>query len=158
MQTISNWLASTAFHQFLVDHSWPFPLAETLHFMGLTLLFGAILIVDLRGLGFLKAIPFKEAHKLVPVAIGAFTVNLLTGIVFIFAEPTMYFDNIIFQAKMGLILLAGLNALAFELVVFRPYLAGRPTDTGLAVKVISAASILIWMLVIIAGRSIPYVE
>lgn len=158
MQSISDWLATTAFHTFLATHSWPFPLAETLHFMGLTLLFGAILIVDLRGLGFLRAIPFREVHKLVPVAIGAFAVNLLTGILFIFAEPTMYFNNLLFQAKMGLILLAGLNAMAFELVVFRPYLAGQPTDSGVAVKVISGASILIWTLVIIAGRSIPYVE
>jgi len=105
-----------------------------------------------------RAIPLKHVHKLVPVALGAFSVNLLTGIAFLFADPDRYFINIAFQAKMVLIVLAGLNALASEILVFRPLAAGADVSASAAAKMTSGASILIWTFVIIAGRAIPYVE
>ena len=158
MEGVATWIKSTGFHRFMIENSWPFPAAETLHFMGLTLLFGALLAVDMRGLGFVRAIPLQAVHKLVPVALGAFTVNLLTGIAFLFADPDRYFINIAFQLKMALIVLAALNALAFEVFVFRPLSAGANVSETMAAKLTSGASIVIWALVIIAGRAIPYVE
>ena len=158
METVVVWIKTTGFHQFMVENTWPFPFAETLHFMGLTLLFGTLLAVDIRGLGFLRGIPLQAAHKLVPIALGAFAINLLTGICFIFADPARYFINIGFQFKMSLIILAGINAIIFELLVFRPLVAGVDVDKKMATKITSGLSIIIWTLVIIAGRAIPYVE
>lgn len=158
MENIAEWLKSTGFHNFMTGNSWPFPAAETLHFMGLTILFGTLLVVDLRGLGFLRQISLQAAHKLVPIALAAFAVNLITGIAFIFADPDRYFINIAFRVKMILIVLAGLNALAFEFLVFRPAQAGKPVEEGYIAKITSGASIAIWAMVIVAGRAIPYVE
>jgi len=153
-----TWIESTWLHDLVVQNPLVFTAAETLHFMGLTILVGALLIIDLRGLGLLRRMPFLEVHKLVPFAIGAFAVQLLTGITFIASNPNHYFTDLSFQVKMGLVVVAGVNALIFEFAVFRPMLAGVPgIEQRALTKVTSGLSIGIWALVLICGRLIPYV-
>lgn len=155
---LAHWIEAQPLHLFMEQNKLAFVAAETLHFMGLTILIGALMIIDLRGLGFFKRMPLLEAHKLVPVAIGAFLVQLLTGIAFIFNGPQNYFDDLSFRIKMLLVVLAGLNALAFEFAVFRPLAAGKSgVETGAVIKISSAASLIIWACVLICGRLIPYV-
>jgi hypothetical protein len=142
----------------MVQNPLAFTAAETLHFMGLTVLAGALLVVDLRALGLLKRMPLIEVHKLVPFAIGAFLVNLATGIAFIASDPAHYFEDLAFKLKMALILVAGVNALVFEFLVFRPMLAGTPGVEQRAVtKITSGLSLALWAGVLIFGRLIPYV-
>ncbi|HTI66904.1 MAG TPA: DUF6644 family protein [Caulobacteraceae bacterium] len=158
MLPISIWIETTPLHTFMVQNQIAFTFCETLHFMGLTILAGALLVIDLRGLGFLKRMPLYELHKLVPFAIGAFAVQLLTGLAFIFSNPNHYFLDLSFQVKMVLVVLAGLNALAFEFLVFRPMKAGVPNVESWAVtKITSGLSIALWAGVLICGRLIPYV-
>lgn len=158
MTPLSHWIRSTGLHEFMVQNQLAFTACETLHFMGLTVLAGALLVIDLRGLGFYKRMPLLELHKLVPFAIGAFIVNLLTGICFIASDPDHYFIDLSFKVKMVLILVAGVNALVFEFLVFRPMKAGVPGVEQQAVtKITSGLSIFLWAGVLICGRLIPYV-
>ena len=159
LRQIADFILDTNVHNFLIESVWLFPAAETVHFMGLTLFFGALLVVDIRGLGFYKAIPFATAHRLVPVILGAFSFIVLSGFIFIFTDPERYFVNIAFLTKISLILIAGINALAFEFFVFRPFTNGQTTiENSLKTKFISGLSLFIWICVLICGRSIPYVE
>ena len=141
------------------DKFWMFPMMETIHFMGLSVMFGALLAIDLRVMGVAKFINMKVVMKFIPVALIAFSVNLLTGIAFLCADPHRYFPNIGFQWKMGLIFVAGLNALWFwfgehkELVQL-----ADGQDADIRAKVIAFLSIAIWVGVIVFGRMIPYVE
>ncbi len=158
MLAFTTWIETTWLHEWVVQNQLVFTAAETLHFMGLTALCGSLLVIDLRGLGFFKRMPLIELHKLIPWALGAFVVQVLTGITFIASNPGHYFTDLSFQVKMALIPLAGLNALIFEFYVFRPMLAGVPeVETRAVTKITSALSILIWALVLICGRLIPYV-
>ena len=154
----STWIQTTWLNKLMVGNPIAFTAAETVHFMGLTVLVGTLLVVDLRGLGFLKQMPLKDIHKLVPFAIGAFVVQLATGIGFISTNPHHYFEDLSFQLKMLLVAVAGVNALVFEFAVFRPLAAGKPgIENGALIKITSGLSILIWALVLIFGRLIPYV-
>lgn len=154
---LAAWIFHSGYHKFMVDRPFAFTACETLHFMGLTVLFGALMIVDLRGLGFFKRIPLLEAHKLVPFAIGAFVVQLLTGVSFIFSNPNAYFYDVSFGLKMILVVLAGLNALAYEIFVHRPMLKGDTAiETAPITKITSLLSLLFWSGVLIFGRLIPY--
>jgi hypothetical protein len=158
MLPISIWIETTSLHKFMVDNPIAFTFCETLHFMGLTVLAGALLVVDLRGLGFVKRMPLLELHKLVPFAIAAFVVQLLTGICFIASSPNHYFVDLSFQLKMILVLVAGVNALVFEFMVFRPMKAGNlGVETSAVTRITSGLSILCWTGVLICGRLIPYV-
>jgi hypothetical protein len=155
---LSLWIESTWLHRFMQQNPLAFTTSETLHFMGLTILIGALMVIDLRGLGLFKRMPFLEVHKLVPIAVGAFAVQLATGVCFVFQGPQNYFDDLSFRIKMLLVVLAGVNALAFELFVFRPYKAGNiAIEQAPITKITCAASLLIWACVLICGRLIPYV-
>jgi hypothetical protein len=157
LHALDQVIRTTGLHEFMVQNPIAFTACETMHFMGLTILIGALLVVDLRGMGFLKRMPLKEVHKLVPFAIGAFLVNLATGVAFIFSNPENYFFNLAFQLKILLVILAGINALVFEFAVFRPLAAGKPgIENGAVVKITSGLSLLFWAGVLIFGRLIPY--
>jgi hypothetical protein len=156
---LAIWIDSTPMHRFMQENPAAFTACETLHFMGLTILIGALMIIDLRGLGLFKRMPFGEVHKLVPFAIGAFIVQLATGVCFVFQGPQPYFDNLSFRVKMVLVLLAGINALVFEVLVFRPYKAGDiAVETAPITRFTCLASILMWFGVLMAGRLIPYIQ
>lgn len=158
-EPLANWLADNWLHDLMVNISWMFPMMETFHFLGLTVLFGSLLLVDLRVLGFGKFINMREAMKFIPIAIVAFAVNLLSGIAFLCADPFSYFPNVGFQWKMGMIVIAGINALWFwfgEHKELTQLADGQ--DAPFRAKIIALISIFIWVIVIILGRMIPYME
>lgn len=155
---LGNFLGSSPLNTFMVNVGPAFPLCETLHFIGLSLLFGSLLLVDLRAMGFFRAMPLIALHRLVPLAIAGFAINLVTGVLFVAYDPATYFGNCAFLWKMVLIALAGVNALAFEFAVFRPLVAGNAAiERGVPIKVLAGLSLLLWSGVLIAGRLIPFV-
>jgi hypothetical protein len=130
---------------------------ETIHFIGLILLFGALLVVDGRVLGWGRFINMKAAMSFIPVAIVAFSLNLITGIFFVASQPAVYFGNMVFQWKMALIVIAGINALWFWFGEHKELLRlADGQEAPFRAKVIALASLVIWVLVIIGGRMIPY--
>jgi len=159
-EPLAIWLSETSLHSAMVNYSWMFPMMETLHFLGLTVLFGSLLLVDLRVMGLVKFVNMNEAMKYyIPLAIGAFTVNLISGISFLCADPYSYFPNLGFQWKMGMIVVAGINAIWFwigEHKELQQLADGQ--DAPFRAKVIALISIVVWLAVIILGRMIPYLE
>ncbi|HHX83185.1 MAG TPA: hypothetical protein GX696_09425, partial [Pseudomonadaceae bacterium] len=55
-EPLAAWLESTAIHDLMINIYWMFPLMETLHFLGLTVMFGALLVIDFRVMGLVKFI------------------------------------------------------------------------------------------------------
>lgn len=159
MNETLTWMENSWLGQLVNDVAWMFPAMETLHFMGLCVMFGSLMVIDLRLLGVARFIPMGPAMSFIPIAIGAFSVNLLTGIGFFFSNPFRYYPNIAFRIKMLLIILAGLNALWFQFVE-TPRIKALPpgSPTSLSVKFVAALSLLLWIGVIVMGRMIPYFE
>ncbi len=158
-EPLAIWLSETWLHEKMVNLSWMFPMMETLHFLGLTVLFGSLLLIDLRVLGLVKFINMKESMKYIPVAIIAFAVNLISGISFLCADPYAYFPNVGFQWKMGMIVIAGINALWFWIGEHKELSQlADGQDAPFRAKVIALISIVVWLAVIILGRMIPYLE
>ncbi len=153
-----DWMQSTWLNHLALDYSETWPTCEIIHYIGLSLLFGAILVMDLRLIGVQHpAISSLSVHKMVPIAFVGFGLNLLTGIVFIFGDPHRYAINISFQMKMIFLVLAGLNALIYWLKI-GPMLEKIPpyADTPWAAKLVGGASIFLWTGVLAFGRLIPY--
>lgn len=159
MDGLKQWMEDTAINNFVTGNAWAWPMLETFHFIGLCLLLGSLLIVDLRIMGFSKKVPIGPVHSFVPITIIGFSINFITGLLFLFGDPHRYFPNVAFQLKMVLIVLAGLNVLYFESVV-HPKIkkTGDATIIGMDAKFVAGASLALWVCVIIAGRMIPYVE
>ena len=141
----------------LRTQGWVWPVLEMAHLVGLAALFGALLIVDLRVLGFAPAVPLDAAFRLIPLAIAGFGANVVTGSLLVLGDPAHFLHNDAFWFKLGLIGLAGCNALLFNLHRrLRPLAAG--TSLGMAARVSAAVSLLAWAGVTAAARFIAYIE
>ena len=99
---------------------------------------------------------FDSAMKLVPLAVAGFAINLLTGVCFFASDPFNYGTNWMFGVKMVLIVLAGINAIYHE-VACKARLCGLPegVEPDRTAKFVAASSLVLWTLVIIAGRLLP---
>jgi hypothetical protein len=141
------------------DSTWLFAAGETLHFIGLSLMFGGLLIVDLRLLGFIRGIPIRAALAFLPFVIVGFLINLATGIEFFVSDPFMYWPNPAFKLKMFLILMAGLNALVFTVMDHSHVLSLRDDEsTGTFTKATAGLSLGLWLAVLLLGRLLPAFE
>ena len=156
---ILHWIRDTSLGVTVRQSRWMFATGETLHFLGLSLLVGGILIVDLRLLGFLRRISMRSALSFLPFVITGFVINLLTGILFFAADPMMYWPSPAFKLKMFLILLAGINAVFFTLFLHRQALVlGEDDQATTFMKVSAGLSLSFWLLVLLLGRLLPAFE
>ena len=136
---------------------WGWPIVESVHFIGLTLLFGAIAAWDLRLLGMAKRVPIAAFHRLVPFAVLGFAINALSGSMFLMTEPDQYLYNPAFHFKLLFMALAGLNVMVFYLAVFRRVSGlARGADEPHSVKAFGAASLICWTGVIVCGRLLTW--
>ena len=157
MDALADWLQSTWINGVVMGYAWSWPSLETVHFIALCFLIGALLIMDLRLIGFQSVIPLRAVHRLMPVAIVAFTFSLLSGIGFLFGDPNLYFINPAFWIKMGLVALAGLNFLVYYFKVEPALVALGPSEpTPPLAKTVGVASLVFWFGVLTFGRLLPY--
>lgn len=157
LNAAENWMTSTWINHVVLGYAWTWPTLETLHFLGLSLLMGTLIIMDLRLIGFQRIIPLSAVHSLMPVAIFAFSINLITGIGFIFGDPRLYSGNWSFWAKMILVLLAGVNFVVYYIAVEPKLKKLEPmAATPALAKAVGVASLLFWSGVLSFGRLLPY--
>jgi hypothetical protein len=140
---------------FVTDTPWMWPTCETLHFVGLSLLCGVVFLVDLRVLGVMKGVSFASLHRLLPWAALGFGVNVLTGMLFFVGIPGQYIHNAAFYWKIGLVMLAGANALYFTLFD-EPWSLGAGADAPLTAKIAAASAMLLWVAVMYCGSMLPF--
>ena len=145
----------SALGSYVIDHGWVWPTCEILHYAGLILLMGSVLVINLRILGFLKNIQFSTLRGLLPWGLFGFAVNVITGMVFFIATPTQYTQNIAFDWKIIFLLLAGINVLYFTFD--KPWTFGQGNEAPTITKVMAAAGIFLWAGVIFWGRMLPYI-
>ena len=151
------WLRHTALSGLVTGSPWVWPVLETLHFLGLSLLIGTIGAFDLRLLGLAKGLPPKPLSRLIPWGIAGFALNVVTGVLFFVGEPANYVNNIAFYCKMTFVALAGLNVLVFYLTVAKKVDAlGPGDDAPYGAKLIAATSLLLWIGVMAAGRLLTF--
>ena len=156
-ESLIRFLKSTALAQFVVSTPWAWPVAETLHFLGLALLVGIIGPLDIRLLGFMKTVPVAALKALVPWAVAGFVINLATGAMFLAAAPEQYIRNLSWWFKVLFLVIAGVNMLLFEMTQ-RPRMVamGPGEDTPAAFKVIGGVSLASWLMVLYWGRMLPF--
>lgn len=148
-------LNSVAIGAFVTKVPWMWPTCETLHFIGLSLLFGVVFLIDLRMLGMMKSVSFAALHRLLPWGILGFGVNLLTGMLFFIGVPTQYTGNAAFRWKIVLILLAGANALYFTMFD-ETWTLKAGDDAPFSAKAIAVSAMMLWVGVMYCGSMLPF--
>jgi uncharacterized membrane protein len=146
---------SRSLKSFVLDVPWVWPASETLHFIGLCLSLGVVLLLNLRMLGMMRPLSFAVLHRLLPWGMLGFGINLITGMLFFIATSNQYTQNPAFQWKMGFMLVAGCNVLYFT-VFDEAWRVGPGDDAPLRTKVLAASTIFLWLGVLYFGRMLPY--
>lgn len=131
--------------------AWAYPIANIVHLLGLVMLVGAIGIVDLRIIGAFPALPLPAlSHALTPLAVTGLILMLPSGVVLFAADAGALVGSEQFKAKLLLIAMGAANAIAFRFV---GHADGQPTAP---MRLMAAASIMIWLSVGALGRLIAY--
>jgi hypothetical protein len=137
------------------------PVVEAIHVFTAAVVFGTILIIDLRLLGFpnTRRAFSRIEHELLRYTWGAFIISVVTGVLMFAANATTYYGNTAFRLKMLALLIAGANMAVFEFVTKRGVGSwDKDITPAPAARFAGAASILIWTAVIVIARWIAWTK
>lgn len=133
------------------SHPWAYPALEVAHIVGIALLLGNLVLLELRVLGLSPALPLQPlARAALPLVLSGFGLAALTGLLMFASQPMELLANRLFTLKMGLLMVAGCNAAWFH---------GRGSlqrGDGIA-KTQALLSLGLWGAVVTCGRFIAYV-
>jgi hypothetical protein len=157
LRSIEFFLYHTGYGEFMRGSRWAWPVWESIHFVGMTMLIGTVGLFDMRLLGFARAVPIGAMHRLIPIGIAGFLMNMSTGIGFITATPDQYMYNKAFWVKSTLFIIAGLNVLFFYARVFRRLEQQGPhAPPPAGARIAGGISLTAWIGVMAAGRLLTF--
>ena len=145
---------------FLRDARWTYAAVNAAHIAGLALLFGAIVPLDLRLMGWRRNVPIRVlARTLLPVAIGGLLLAVAAGLALFSIRAVQYATTPLFQVKLALIACALSNALLLHRAA---QWEAAQAATGIMppprLRVAGALSIALWVSVIACGRMLAFVD
>ena len=150
-----QWVASTTISQTISNSSWAFAVIESIHLLGLSVIGGAVLMLDLRLLGFgLRRQSAAElAREVQPWLVGSLLVMLVTGALLFTSEPIKCYYSTPFWVKMTCLLLA----IVFTFTVRRSVTMAAGTRVRpLRYKLVALVSLALWFGVGAGGRWIGF--
>jgi len=154
-----DWLQRTSLATGIRDSLLLFPLLESIHVIGLALVFGTIAIIDLRLLGVASSQRSfqRMASDIMKWTWAAFAITALTGVLMFITNATVYFHNVYFRVKIALLVLAAINVLVFELTARRVvHQWDKSPSAPPAGRVAATVSLVVWIAVIVTGRMIGF--
>lgn len=160
MDAFLAWLEGSALgHAIRSSGVWTYAILNLAHILGISSLFGAVLTLDLRLLGFWRSVPIGAlARPVVPLAGSGFVLAVLSGVCMLSTNGTEYSGNPFLATKFaaigaGLINVAAVN----RLPAWRARNAGPPSVAGeRQLAVAGAVSLACWATAVTAGRMIGY--
>ena len=139
----SVWLA-----QAMKYSTWLYPTVETVHIWGIGMLFGSVVIMDLRVLGLGKALDYSALSRLgIAVSVLGFSLAVITGSMLFITHAADLIASRLFILKMSLIFLLITNAVLLRMRVV----------INSATKAQAVISLVGWASVIGLGRWLAYV-
>ena len=150
-----RWCEASALGIAIRDSQWLFPVIEAVHLLGLALMGGLVLLVDMRLMGL--SMPRKPvaalAREIQPWLIGTLAVMLTTGLMLYTSEPMKLYYNGAFWMKMAFLS----SAILYTFTVRRTVLAADESRVGpVWCKLVALVSIALWAGVGIGGRAIGF--
>jgi uncharacterized membrane protein len=137
------------------DTPWTWVTAETLHFVGLSILIGVLALINLRLLGFMKNFSPTLLMRLLPWGMVGYAINAMTGMLFFAASPQQYYDNPAFFWKLIFLMLGGANIVYFTFDHGWQVEAGREVPS--LSKILAVSSLFLWIGVMYWGSMLPFI-
>ena len=153
------WLQNTPVAIFVAEVLWAYPLLETLHTLGMAMLLGTLGLINLRILGYKRALSLIGTRDLLPIAWLGFTINAASGLLLFTSDAATFFASNTFRVKIILIILAGINAAILSRRIYSDdentmAIAGGEGDAS--VRLLAGSSLVFWVVAVICGRIYAY--
>jgi uncharacterized membrane protein len=129
---------------------------QTVHFFGFSLIFGTVLMVVLRVLGFAKSIPFSAVHRILPLGVLGVLMNVFSGMLMLLADSFRYLNESTFAPKIAFIAIGAIAVLYFSLSD-QIWTVKSGEDAPASSKAVAVLILVAWVGVILGGRLLPYV-
>jgi hypothetical protein len=160
LEQFAEWLSTTGPSVFIQHHNgWMIPTIQSIHIVGISLVLGSVLMIDLRVLGWAGTDQTlrQTTNRFGPWLVGALVLQLVTGLLMVVGEPVRELVNFSFWLKMVLVSIGTLVAILFLATISRHQENWDETLLrGSPVKWMAVATFLIWLGIIILGRLIAY--
>ena len=131
-----------------------FPIIETFHLLALTLLFGAILMLNLRLCGLMmKNLPVQQVAKdLSPWLLWSLAIILVSGLMLFSSEAMKCYASVPFQVKMVFLF----TAIAFHFTIYRGVTKSDREPRRWFGVIVAVVSVVLWLGVGLGGRGIGF--
>jgi hypothetical protein len=152
-----QWLETTALAEWVLTSLVGYPLVLTLHSVGMAIIVGLVMVVDLRLIGRFERIPLTALENLLRLAWYGFAVNLTTGAMIFTSQAVSYSTNPTFLLKM-LMVIGGVAIAAYMQPILRREAVGWGETGGVptTMRTLATASLVMWSMTIITGRFTAY--
>jgi hypothetical protein len=150
-----EWLEGLAWTTAIRESLWGYPIIQTTHVASIVAFAGLIIVMDLRlvGAAFTDFPRTQIQRRLFPWQMATLVPSAASGILLFVIDPLRYYSNVMFQVKLVLLVLAGINALVFHARTHRA--AGQWDDDPRlmpAVRLSGGLSLFLWAAIIMSGR------
>lgn len=159
LRTLCQWVQDQPSSIALRESQYGYPAVETAHVLGMAMFAGLIAMMDLRLVGIgNRRTPVSEIQaRLFPWQMTGLATSVISGTLLLYAEPVQLYGNIFWWIKVGLLVVAGVNALAFHLTTYRSVAKwDRDPVTPFGARLAGTLSLVLWTGVIVSGRLIAY--
>ena len=161
MYELMAWLEASALADFLRGLGiWTYGILNLVHILGISTLFGSVLILDLRLLGLWRGIAVSALIKpTVPLAAIGFVLAVISGIMLLTFNTTEYHGNPFLYIKLPMVVAGIANVLIVQrLGAWQRAAADQPAEVrdNRVLRAVGAVSLAIWLTVITCGRMIGY--
>ena len=159
MHQFALWLASTPPSVFIQEHNaWTIPAIQSVHIVGIALVMGSVLMIDLRilGLAWTDQTLRQTTSRFGPWLTGSLWLLLGTGLLMVVGEPVRELVTFSFWLKMALVAVGTVVAVAFQRAVRREEQRWDGASHGGSIKTLAVVTFLVWIGVIFLGRLIAY--
>ncbi len=137
------------------DSFLAFWLILSVHAIGMGVLVGASLLIDLRILGVAPDLPLAPFKKLYRFIWAGFWIQVVSGILLLIAYPTKSLTNVDFYLKLTLI---GLGVAFMQIIKKRVFSDSIASETAMMAngRVFAIWSLIFWVGAVTAGRLLAY--
>jgi hypothetical protein len=135
----------------IAEHPIAYPALEVVHIVGIALLLGNLVLLELRVWGLGRELPIAPLARLaLALSVAGFGLVAASGLLMFAAHPAEMLANRAFLIKLGLLMAAGTNAAAF-------HARGGLQRADAVARAQTVLSLGLWLAAIICGRWIAYV-
>jgi len=149
--SFATWVQHTSAAEAIRSVPWPIPVIEIFHIAGMVLVFGTILILNLRAFGLiLRSEPVSQiAQDLTPLTLVGLGVQLVSGSLLFMVSAMKFTENPVFRIKIALVI----AAVAYHFAVHRRIAIAHETQAH-QLRLSAAVSLVLWAGVVLVGLDI----